>query len=76
MQTLTVNTLRSDAVSVNPETQRHVRISHQVKDSTTANVGILIRVTVAILNKCNAKDRRNRDVVDSVRVAEEVEEHV
>ena len=75
MQTLTVNTL-CVAVSVNPETQRHIRISHQVKDSTTRNVGIFVAVTVAILNKHNAKNRRNSDVVDSVRRAEDVEEHV
>ena len=64
------------AIVVNPETQRHVRIAHQVNDSTTANVGVLIGQTVAILNKCNAKDRRDSDVVDSVGLTEEVEEHV
>ncbi len=69
-------TLGSDAVSVNPETQRHVRIAHQVNDSTAANVGIFVGITVAILNKHNAKDRRNGDVVDSVRSAESGEEHV
>jgi hypothetical protein len=76
IQTLTVNTLRSDAVSVNPETQRHVRIAHQVNDSTTRDVGVLVSVTVAILNKHNAKNRRNGDVVDSVRRTESGEEHV
>ena len=64
------------AVVVNPEAKRHVRISHQVKDSTTRNVGVLISQTVAILNKCNAKDRRDLHRVDSVRSAEDVEEHV
>ena len=73
---LTNYTLRLDAVSVNPETKRHVRIAHQVDDSTTANVGVFVAVTVAILNKHNAKDRRNGDVVDSVRSAESGEEHV
>ena len=64
------------AIVVNPETKRHVRLHHEVKDSTTADVGILVSVTVAILNKHNAKDRRNGDVVDSVRSAESGEEHV
>jgi len=63
------------AVVVNPETKRHVRIAHQVKDSTTANVGVLIRQTVAILNKHNAKNRRDLHGVDSVRLAENSEEH-
>ena len=63
------------AIVVNPETQRHVRISHEVKDSTTRNVSVLISQTVAILNKCNAKDRRDLHRVDSVRSAEDVEEH-
>ena len=63
------------AIVVNPETQRHVRISHQVKDSTTRDVGVLVGVTVAILNKCNAKDRRNLHGVDSVRRTEDGEEH-
>jgi hypothetical protein len=76
IQTLTVYTLRLDAVSVNPEAKRHVRIAHQVNDSTAANVGILVGITVAILNKHNAKDRRNGDVVDSVRRTEGGEEHV
>ena len=64
------------AVVVHPEAERHVRIAHQVNDSTAANVGILIRQTVCILNKHNAKDRRNLHGVDSVRVAEDGEEHV
>ena len=64
------------AVVVNPEAERHVRISHQVKDSTTGDVSILVGQTVAILNKNDAKDRRNGDVVDSVRRTESGEEHV
>ena len=64
------------AVVVNPEAERHVRISHQVKDSTTRDVGVLIRQTVAILNKHNTKNRRDLHGVDSVRSAEDVEEHV
>lgn len=64
------------AVSVNPEAKRHVRIAHQVNDSTAANVGVLVGVTVAILNKYNAKNRRDLHGVDSVRVAEDGEEHV
>ena len=63
------------AIVVNPETQRHVRIAHQVKDSTTRNVSVLVGQTVAILNKHNAKDRRNLHGVDSVRSAEDGEEH-
>ena len=63
------------AIVVNPEAERHVRISHQVKDSTTRDVSVLIGQTVAILNKHNAKDRRNLHGVDSVRVAEDGEEH-
>ena len=73
---LILNALVLFAIVVNPEAKRHVRISHQVKDSTTRNVSVLIGQTVAILNKHNAKHRRDCDVVDSVRVAEEVEEHV
>ena len=64
-------------VSVNPETKRHVRIAHQVKDSTAANVGVLVAVTVAVLNKRNAKNRRHLDVCDSVRrTVSDAEEHV
>ena len=73
---LVLNAVVHFAVVVNPETQRHVRIAHQVKDSTTRDVGILVGVTVAILNKHNAKDRRDLHGVDSVRVAEDGEEHV
>ena len=76
VEVFTNYTLGSDAVSVNPETKRDVRLHHEVSDSTTADVGVLVAVTVAILNKHNAKDRRNGDVVDSVRGAESGEEHV
>ena len=75
-ESLILNALMHFAVVVNPETKRHVRIAHQVKDSTTANVGVLIRQTVAILNKHNAKNRRDLHGVDSVRLAEDSEEHV
>ena len=72
-----LNALVLFAVVVNPETERHVRITHQVKDSTTANVGVLVSVTVAELNKNNTKNRRNLDVVDSVRrTVSDAEEHV
>ena len=74
-ESLILNTAVNFAVVVNPETKRHVRISHQVKDSTTRDVGVLVGQTVAILNKHNAKDRRNSDVVDSVRRTEDGEEH-
>ena len=73
---LILNALVLFAIVVNPEAERHVRISHQVKDSTTRDVSVLIGQTVAILNKNNAKDRRNLHGVDSVRVAEDGEEHV
>ena len=72
---LILNALMHFAVVVNPEAKRHVRIAHQVKDSTAANVGVLIRQTIAILNKCNAKNRRDLDMSDSVRSAEDGEEH-
>ena len=72
---LILNTAVHFAIVVNPETQRHVRISHQVKDSTTRNVSVFVGQTVAILNKHNAKDRRNLHGVDSVRSAEDGEEH-
>ena len=75
-ESLILNALMHFAVVVHPETERHVRISHQVKDSTTRDVGVLIRQTVAILNKHNAKNRRDLHGVDSVRVAEDSEEHV
>ena len=72
---LILNALVLFAIVVNPETKRHVRISHQVKDSTTRDVSVLIGQTVAILNKHNAKNRRDLHGVDSVRVTEDGEEH-
>ena len=74
-ESLILNAAVHFAIVVNPEAKRHIRIAHQVNDSTTANVGVLIGQTVAILNKHNAKDRRNLHGVDSVRVAEDGEEH-
>ena len=68
--------LRADAVLVNPEPKAHVRVEHQVSDSTTADVSILVAVAVGKLNQCNAKDRRDLQVSNSVRGTRlDVEEH-
>ena len=39
------STLVIDAIGVNPETKRHVRIAQKVNNSTTTNVVVLIRMT-------------------------------
>ena len=71
------NTLGVDAVLVNPETKAHVRIHEQVSDSTTANVSVFVSIAVGKLNQCNAKDRRDLQVSNSVRgTTSDVEEHV
>ncbi len=71
------STLGSNTVLVNPEPKAHVRVEHQVSDSTAANVGVFVAVAVAELNKHNAKDRRDLQVSNSVRGTRlNVEEHV
>ena len=71
-----LNALVLFAVVVNPEAKRHVRIAHQVKDSTTRDVGVLVAQTVGKLNKRNTKNRRHLNVSDSVRgTVEDAEEH-
>ena len=68
--------LRADAVLVNPETQAHIRVEHQVSDSTTADVSILVAVAVGKLNEDNAEDRRNLQSSDGIRGTRlDVEEH-
>ena len=68
--------LRADAVLVNPETKAHVRVEHEVSDSPTANVSILVAVAVGKLNEDNAEDRRNLKASNSVRGTRlDVEEH-
>ena len=46
-----LNTSRLDDVVVKPETERHVRLNHQVCDGTTANilVGITLNITIESL---------------------------
>ena len=68
--------LRADAVLVNPETQAHVRVEHQVSDSATADASIFVTVAVGKLNEDNAEDRRNLKASNSVRGTRlDVEEH-
>ena len=70
------STLRSDAVLVDPETKAHVRIEHQVSDSTAANVGVLVSMTGGKLYENHTEDRRNLQHGNSVRGARSnVEEH-
>ena len=47
----TISTLSTDTVLINPEAKRHVRIYNEIGDSTTANIGVVISVTVLELNK-------------------------
>jgi hypothetical protein len=60
-------TLSVYTVLVNPKTKRHVRIGKKVDDSTTANVSILVAVTVVEYNVNNTSDRIGSHVVHSVR---------
>ena len=64
-----IATLSVHTVLVNPETKRHVRVSKEVDDSTTANVSILVAVTVVEHNVDNTSDRVGSHVVHSVRSA-------
>ena len=72
-----MGTLRTDAVLVDPETQAHVRVEHEVSDSTTANASVLVAVAVGKLNQGNAKNRRDLQSSDCIRGTRlDVEEHV
>ena len=68
--------LRANAVLVNPEPKAHVRVEHQVSDSTTANASVFVSIAVGKLNEDNAEDRRNLKASNSVRGTRlDVEEH-
>ena len=68
--------LRADAVLVNPEPKAHVRVEHEVSDSTTANASVFVAVAVGKLNEDNAKNRRDLKASNSVRGTRlDVEEH-
>ena len=70
------STLGVDAVLVNPETQAHVRVEHEVSDSTTANASVLVAVAVGKLNQDHAKNRRDLQSSDCIRGTRlDVEEH-
>jgi hypothetical protein len=69
--------LRADAVLVNPETQAHVRVEHEVSDSTTADASVFVSIAVGKLNEDNAENRRDLQVSNSVRGTRlDTEEHV
>ena len=68
--------LRADAVLVDPETKAHVRVEHQVSDSTAANASVFVSIAVGKLNENNAENRRNLKASNSVRGTRlDVEEH-
>ena len=62
-----VHTLRADAVSVNPETERDVRLNHQVDDSTTADILVSVSTTVDEKNINNTSQRVDGDRLNSGR---------
>lgn len=64
---LNVATVSVDTVSVHPETQAHVRVSKQVKDSTTANVGVLVATSTVKGDVYYTSERISSHEVDSIR---------
>jgi hypothetical protein len=64
---LNVATVRVDTVSVNPEAKRHVRVSKQVQDSTTANVGVLVATSTVKGDVYYTSERISSHEVDSIR---------
>ena len=66
-----------DAVLINPEPKAHVGISHEVEDSTTADVLVKIHVTIAKGHSGCALEQVDVDIIASVRGTECSEgEHV
>ena len=64
---LNVTTVRVDKVSVNPEAKRHVRVSKEVDDSTTANTSVLVAVTTVKGDVNSTSQRVSSHEVDSIR---------
>jgi len=64
------NTLRVNAVLINPETQRHVRIGEKVNDSTTRYTSVGIAVATVKSDVDFASDRVGSHEVNSVRSAD------
>jgi hypothetical protein len=61
------STVRVDAVSINPEAKRHIRIGKQVKDSTTANTSVLVAITTVKGDVNSTSQRISSHEVDSIR---------
>ena len=62
-----MNACGVDAVSVNPETQRNVRLNHQVEDGTTRHVLVDIIQTVREQNVDNTSNRIDGERVNGRR---------
>ena len=59
-----------NAVIINPETKRHVRIKFEVKDSTTRHVSVGVVATISKLDVNLTTQKVGGDVVNSVGITE------